>query len=63
MVATGEHPRVTQARLGHATPHLTLGLYAHVPDDADRAAADRLETLLRKNDTDGLGTQWARNPV
>jgi integrase len=61
MVATGEHPRVMQARLGHATPHLTLGLYAHVPDDADRAAAARLETLLRKNDGDRLGTQRARN--
>jgi integrase len=61
MVATGEHPRVMQARLGHATPHLTLGLYAHVPDDADRAAADRLETLLRKNDPERLGMQWARN--
>jgi integrase len=60
MVATGEHPRVMQARLGHASPHLTLGLYAHVPDDADRAAAARLETLLRKNDADRLGTQGAR---
>ena len=46
MVATGEHPRVIQARLGHADPTLSLGLYAHVPDDADRAAADRLEDLF-----------------
>jgi hypothetical protein len=25
---------------------LTIGLYAHVPDDVDRAAADRLGKLL-----------------
>jgi integrase len=57
MVATGEHPRVMQARLGHATPNLTLGLYAHVSDDVDRAAAERLECLLRE---DAEGTQRAR---
>lgn len=38
MVATGEHPKVMQSRLGHATPNLTPGLYAHVSDDVDRAA-------------------------
>lgn len=46
MVASGEHPRVTQGRLGHSNPTLTIGLYAHVPDDVDRAAADRLDELL-----------------
>ena len=48
MVTNGEHPRVMQTRLGHATPTLTLGLYAHVPDELDRAAADRLDELLRR---------------
>lgn len=46
MVTTGEHPKVMQSRLGHATPNLTLGLYAHVPDEVDRAAARRIEDLL-----------------
>lgn len=46
MVAGGEHPRVMQGRLGHSHPGLTIGLYAHVPDEADRAAADRLDELL-----------------
>jgi integrase len=46
MVASGEHPRVMQGRLGHSNPVLTIGLYAHVPDDVDRAAADRLGRLL-----------------
>lgn len=52
MVSTGEHPKVMQTRLGHATPNLTLGLYAHVSDDVDRAAADRLEDFLTQDDSD-----------
>jgi len=46
MVANNEHPRVIQHRLGHTDPTLSMGLYAHVPDDADRAAADHLQRLL-----------------
>lgn len=46
MVETGEHPKVIQARLGHASPALSMGLYAHVPDDLDRAAASHLEDLF-----------------
>jgi integrase len=34
MVASGEHPRVMQDRLGHSNPVLTIGLYAHVPDES-----------------------------
>jgi integrase len=47
MVASGEHPKVMQARLGHSSQELTMGLYAHVPDDADRAAAARLDAMVR----------------
>jgi integrase len=46
MVETGEHPRVVQHRLGHSTASLSMELYAHVSDDADRAAARRLEELF-----------------
>ena len=46
MVETNEHPKVMQTRLGHATPALTLGLYAHVSEEADRAAAARTNDLL-----------------
>lgn len=49
MVATGEHPRVIQARLGPADPHLSMGLYAHVPDELDRAAAVRLQDVFSAN--------------
>lgn len=47
MVADNEHPRTIQQRLGHADPRLTMGLYAHVPDEVDRSAADRLEAMWR----------------
>ena len=43
MVEMGEHPRVIQARLGHATARLSMELYAHVPDAADRDVAAHLE--------------------
>jgi len=56
MVATGEHPRVIQGRLGHADPAMSMGLYAHVPDDLDRAAAGRLDALFSV----GSGTYVAR---
>ena len=67
MVASGEHPRVMQGRLGHSNPVLTIGLYAHVPDDVDRAAADRLGRLLddrRLSDEERAdkGTRRARPP-
>lgn len=52
MVATGEHPKVMQNRIGHATPNLTIGLYSHVPDGVDRAAAARLEELLTSGISD-----------
>jgi len=43
MVELGEHPRVIQARLGHATARLSMELYAHVPEAADRDVATHLE--------------------
>ena len=46
MVGSGEHPRVIQHRLGHSTARLSLELYAHVSEDADRAAAIHLEALF-----------------
>lgn len=48
MVEAGEHPRVIQARLGHATARLSMELYAHVPDAADRRAADHLDDQFRE---------------
>jgi integrase len=46
MVGAGEHPRVIQHRLGHSTARLSLELYAHVTEEADRTAAAHLESLF-----------------
>jgi len=47
MVDAGVHPRVMQGRAGHATSKLTMELYAHVPDAADRLAAQALQEYYR----------------
>lgn len=60
MVGAGEHPRVIQRRLGHSTARLSLELYAHVSEAADREAATHLERLFT-----GAGDRRAgrgRNP-
>lgn len=43
LVDEGVHPRVMAARAGHGTARLTLELYAHVSDSADREAAAALQ--------------------
>lgn len=57
MVASGEHPRVIQQRLGHATSRLSMELYAHVPEAADRQAATRPDAEFRI----ARGTEGARD--
>jgi integrase len=42
-VEAGDHPRVIQQRLEHATSCLSMELYAHVPEAADRDVATRLD--------------------
>lgn len=46
MVDVGEHPRVIQHRIGHATARMSLERYAHVSEAADRAAAAHLEAMF-----------------
>ena len=47
MITNNEYPKVIQHRLGHADPAMSLGVYRHVPDDLDQAAAVRLDGLFR----------------
>lgn len=56
MVEAGEHPRVIQQRLGHATARLSMELYAHVPEASDRAVARNLDARFAA----ATGTQRAR---
>lgn len=48
LVDENVHPRVMQRRAGHASSKLTMELYAHVTADADRGAADALESRFRR---------------
>ncbi|MGH9541459.1 MAG: hypothetical protein ACRD2H_06215 [Terriglobales bacterium] len=52
MVEIGVHPRVMQGRAGHATSKLTMELYAHVPESADRQAAESLDRHYRQQADD-----------
>jgi len=45
-LAAGEHPKVVQERLGHATISQTMDTYAHVTPALHEAAADRLAALV-----------------
>lgn len=41
-LANGEHPKVVQERLGHATIQQTMDTYSHVTERVDRDAAERI---------------------
>jgi integrase len=43
LIAEGEHPKVSQARLGHSSIQVTLDTYGHLFEGLDEAAADRLD--------------------
>jgi integrase len=46
MLKSGEHPKVVQEMMGHATINITLDTYSHVLPDMQDMAADRLGGLL-----------------
>jgi integrase len=47
LAESGVSLKMLQARLGHATPTVTLQVYSHVSDDAGRRAADVMGGLLK----------------
>ena len=46
MFKGGEHPKVVQEMMGHATINITLDTYSHVLPDMQNEAANRLGDLL-----------------
>ncbi|HSW09429.1 MAG TPA: site-specific integrase [Bacillota bacterium] len=46
LLAAGEHPKIVQELLGHASVTLTLDTYSHVLPSMREAAASRMEALL-----------------
>lgn len=57
MIAQGEHPKVIQERLGHASIKTTLDTYGHLFEGMDEAAADRLDEAWRVSPVDARWTQ------
>lgn len=48
LLKAGTHPRIVQERLGHSTIATTLDIYSHTVPGMQKAAAERLDTLLPK---------------
>jgi len=48
LLKAGTHPRVVQERLGHSSIATTLDIYSHTVPGMQKAAAERLDTLLPK---------------
>lgn len=63
LIAQGEHPKVIQERLGHASIKTTLDTYGHLFDGLDEAAATRLDASWRASGADAMRTQRARDVV
>jgi integrase len=49
LVDSGAPVSVAQAQLRHADPRITLGIYSHVVGNSQRAAVEKLATILRPN--------------
>lgn len=48
LLAEGVHPKIVQERLGHSDIAMTLNRYSHVTPHMQSAAADALETVLKR---------------
>jgi integrase len=60
MVEAGEHPRVIQHRLGHATSRLSMEMYAHVPEAADRDVASHLDARFSAASGTGVARRGSK---
>lgn len=46
LIAAGQHPKLIQERLGHASIRTSLDAYGHLFDGIDQAAADAIDDAL-----------------
>ncbi len=63
LIAQGEHPKVIQERLGHASIKTTLDTYGHLFDGMDEAAAQRLDEAWRVSPVDATWTRLASSVI
>jgi integrase len=58
LLASGEHPKVVQERLGHASISETLDRYSHVSPDMQQRAAARFDAIFDEaGDDEATGTE------
>ncbi len=50
LLKAGTHPRIVQERLGHSSIATTLDIYSPTVPGMQKAAAERLDTLLPKTE-------------
>jgi integrase len=46
LIASGTDPVTVSRRLGHASPTVTMSVYAHLFDRGDEVAAQAIDTVL-----------------
>jgi integrase len=54
MLGAGIHPKVVSERLGHASVTITLDTYSHVLPGLQAAAAEALDTILAKPESEAV---------
>ena len=63
LIVQGEHPKLIADRLGHASPTVTMAIYAHLFPGLDEEAADRLDKARNESRTDFQRTLETRSPT
>ena len=63
LIAQGEHPKVIQERLGHASIRTTLDTYGHLFSGLDEAAAERLDATWLGSRVDAVWTRHQRDGI
>jgi integrase len=59
LIAAGAHPKLIQARLGHASITTTLDRYGHLFPSVEEALADALDATFNAARTAGRCTSWS----
>jgi len=48
LIHAGQNVKTVQSRLGHSTPAITMALYVHPADEADRSAAEHFGAIIER---------------
>ena len=56
LVHAGQNIKTVQTRLGHSTPAITMSLYVHPAEEADRSAAEHFGEMFERVRTKRLVT-------